>query len=122
MITEIEFAHSMNIVDDKGTFVGYSTVQECCESCNHRYVLADGSTCDVDSLADDAVLGSSTPIGQDSVPDCCEMDCDQGYELFFPITHHGAVVAYLHVYNVQNGFYSHSWKSGILEVKENGYI
>lgn len=125
MIKEIEFKHSMNIVDNKGNFVGYDTLQDCCEECDHEYIYADGTSIQVQYLPDDAIIKSVTPVPKDKVPKVCLLGdkLHHGNEEFFSIVDGSDnLIAYLHIWNIHEGWYAHSWESGVIEVKSKGYI
>lgn len=125
MIKEIEFKHSMNIVDDHGNFVGYDTIQDCCEECDHEYIYDNGISVQVQSLPNDAIIKSVTPVPKDQVPKAYLLgyNLKPGNEEFFSIVDgNDNLIAYLHIWNIHDGWYTHSWESGVMEIKAKGYI
>jgi hypothetical protein len=108
----------VNFVDSNDVFVGYDTVQECCEDAGW-FVAPDITPYDYDTernglcghSVEDYIFDTNffTEVESDSL--------DGGGQVAFRLIAEGKPDLYLHLFNSHNGYYGHGF-----EVKHSGTV
>lgn len=113
---ESSWHEKVNFVDENDVFVGYDMGQDCCEHAD--WFIADKIT--PYSYKDDYDKAPSPDVTEyafdkDFFQEVESPDLDAGGMVAFRIVADGKPDLYLHLFNAQNGYYSHGF-----EVKHGG--
>lgn len=110
-----------NFVDENNVFVGFDNEQNCCE--NFGYMVTRTPPVKIEEFVEDILLDDynfDPDFIQESV--LPEGDLDAGGSVMFKLVNrkNKSDIAYLTLYNEQNGYYSHGFEfgNGAVIVKE----
>lgn len=131
MIRMFNVGSKINFVDNENAFVGFDCDQQCCESFGwalimdrNERLLATGEKnfSDADLVFDTSV----EPCPQDELLKRVLLDSDyyMGGTMAFRVRDEYDFTdkGWLILYNCHNGFYSHGWEFGKLNVEKEGRI
>ncbi|MGL4600291.1 MAG: hypothetical protein ACRCVE_02040 [Plesiomonas sp.] len=106
-----ESGRKINFIDENDCFVGFDFNQCCCESFGYSVTL-DGkfNYHEDESLPDFNFDGYN--FDTSFTPDeSSDEECDDCQYVTLKMINSSGDVAYLHLYNMHNGYYSHGWKT-----------
>lgn len=109
------WSSSINFIDDNDNFVGFDDNQQCCE--NFGWYITREATEDhgYPELSEEELVGyrfDTTFVDN--------YDFDE--TVVFRLVSDKGGVAYLHLYNSHNGYYSHGWEARMDGVTSEGCL
>ncbi|WNL63367.1 hypothetical protein [Citrobacter phage Tr1] len=108
------FSDSVNFIDKNDNFVGFDMNSQCCEQYGWFFAREIFNVDDIqseDEMTEEQLKGY---FFDTTFVDTSDSDC----VVFKIINEHGSV-AFLHLFNDHNGYYSHGWESSF---NGKGYI
>lgn len=113
------YSTSINFIDDLDNFVGYDMDRQCCEDFGW-YITREAVGYDYDKENLSEVQEAELVGYRFDTTFVDNYDFDD--TIVFRLYSSTGGVAYLHLYNCQNGYYSHIWESSMNGVEDKGYL
>lgn len=109
------WSSSINFIDDRDNFVGFDDNQQCCEQFGWYIARVATDDSQVAELSEAELV--------DYRFDTTFVDnYDFDEVVVFRLVSDNGGVAYLHLYNSHNGYYSHGWESTMDGISREGYL
>lgn len=112
------WSSSINFIDDKDNFVGFDMEADCCEQfgwyISREAIAFDDYESSVELQEEELVGYRFDTTFVDNY------DFDE--TIVFRLVSDKGGVAYLHLYNSHNGYYSHGWEARMDGVTSEGYL
>ena len=112
------WSESVNFIDDRDNFVGFDMNSDCCEVFGW-YITREAVGHDWDSTPTELTEAELVGYRFDTTF-VDNYDFDE--TVVFRLVNDNGGVAYLHLYNSHNGYYSHGWESVMDGVADSGSL